>query len=170
MPYCFLGSSIKVTWREWGLWPSICCCVVRTVTWLPMWSKMADVYLDGTPSRMSWTENCHVPDCSHGHPWLILYLPKCLFSDEFTKTSEIAVKSSEITSRGQKSQLSVEENCISCLFKSVDEKYLPFIMQSSYLSSHWFRQGGSKAYWFCWLIIFLPFCYAFTWTAWFSKQ
>ena len=39
------------------------CCVVRTVTWLPMWSKMADVYLDGTPSRMSWTQNRHVPDC-----------------------------------------------------------------------------------------------------------
>ena len=41
----------------------VCCCVVRTVTWLPMWSKMADVYLDGTPSRMSWTQNRHVPDC-----------------------------------------------------------------------------------------------------------
>ena len=42
----------------------VCCCVVRTVTWLPMWSKMADVYLDGTPSRMSWTK----PSC----PWLYM--------------------------------------------------------------------------------------------------
>ena len=48
------------SWNRWSA--SICCCIVRTVTWLPMWSKMAYVYLDGTPSRMSWTENRHVPD------------------------------------------------------------------------------------------------------------
>ena len=51
------------SWNGWS--PSVCCCVVRTVTWLPMRFKMADVYLDGTPSRMGWKENRHVPD------WLI---------------------------------------------------------------------------------------------------
>ena len=38
-----------------------------------MWSKMADVYLDGTPSRMSWTENRHVPDCLQTE-WETFYL------------------------------------------------------------------------------------------------
>ena len=44
----------------------------------------------------------------HGHPWSIIFLPRCFFCDNFTKTSEITLKSSEITFRGQKLQLSVE--------------------------------------------------------------
>ena len=37
----------------------------------------------------------------HGHPWSILLLTQCCFSfDNFTKISEITIKSSEITVRG----------------------------------------------------------------------
>ena len=58
---CWMECCSINSWTGWSA--SICCCVVRTVTWLPMWSKMAGVYLDGMPSRMCWTENRHVPDC-----------------------------------------------------------------------------------------------------------
>ena len=57
---CWVECCSINSWNGWSA--SICCCVVRTVTWLPMWSKMANVYLDGMPSRMCWTENRHVPD------------------------------------------------------------------------------------------------------------
>ena len=57
---CWVECCSINSWTGWSA--SICCCVVRTVTWLLMWSKMAGVYLDGMPSRMCWTENRHVPD------------------------------------------------------------------------------------------------------------
>ena len=46
----------------------------------------------------------------HGRPWSILFLSQRFFScDKFTKASEITLKSSEITVKGRKSQLSVEK-------------------------------------------------------------
>ena len=51
-----------------------------------------------------------VNSVSYGRPWSILFLPQCLFPCvNFTKTPEITLKSSEITVRGRKSHLSLEE-------------------------------------------------------------
>ena len=47
---CWVECCSINSWNGWSA--SICCCVVRTVTWLPIWSKMADVFW--TVHRPEW--------------------------------------------------------------------------------------------------------------------
>ena len=79
---CWMECCSINSWDGWSA--SICCCVVRTVTWLPMWSKMADVFW--TVHRPEWVGRKTVMSLT-GICWqqstYCLYLSLCVFVVNF---------------------------------------------------------------------------------------